>query len=286
MKLNHLTPYEESVIIYKGTEKPFSGEYNDHFLKGTYLCRQCGTTLYLSEDKFDSGCGWPSFDGEIQGAVQRVPDPDGMRTEIVCANCGGHLGHVFTGEGHTSRNIRHCLNSISLKFKPDESSEPSRAIFAGGCFWGVEYYVQKQKGVIKTSVGYAGGQKDDPSYSEVCAKKTGHIEAVEIIFDPSAVSYYELAKLFFEIHDPTQIDRQGPDVGEQYRSVIFYTNEEQRRTAERLIIILEKKGLAVATKLVKAGKFWRGEDHHQDYYRKKGTLPYCHGYTKRFGKDD
>jgi len=282
MKLNPLTPDEESVIIHKGTERPFSGTYNNNFSKGLYRCRQCGAVLYLSEDKFDSRCGWPSFDREVKGAVERIPDPDGIRTEIVCASCGGHLGHVFTGENLTPTNVRHCVNSISLNFESAGSLESGRAIFAGGCFWGVEYYMQQQSGVLKTTVGYTGGAKDDPSYNEVCARKTGHIEAVEIIFDPTEVSYEDLAKLFFEIHDPTQIDRQGLDVGEQYRSVIFYTDEEQKRTAEKLIKILGKKGLTVATKLLKAGKFWKAEDYHQEYYRKKGTLPYCHGYTKRF----
>lgn len=286
MKLNRLTPEEESVIIRKGTESPFSGEYNRHFRKGAYLCRQCDAILYLSEHKFKSGCGWPSFDDEVTGAVRRIPDADGLRTEIVCADCGGHLGHVFTGEGLTHRNVRHCVNSISLRFEPEDRMNTKRAVFAGGCFWGVQYYMQKQPGVLKTTVGYTGGYKDDPCYSEVCAKKTGHIEAVEIIFEPSKVSYEDITKLFFEIHDPTQIDRQGPDVGEQYRSVVFYTDEEQKTTAERLIEILERKGLDVATKVVRAEKFWKGEDHHQDYYRKKGTLPYCHGYTKRFGKND
>ena len=286
MKLNRLTPEEESVIIHKGTESPFSGEYNNNFRKGAYLCRQCDAILYLSEHKFKSGCGWPSFHDEVTGAVRRIPDADGLRTEIVCISCGGHLGHVFTGEGITPKDTRHCVNSISLKFVPEERMKKQKAVFAGGCFWGVQYYMQKRPGVLKTSVGYTGGHKFDPVYSEVCGKKTGHIEAVEIIFNPSKVTYEELAKLFFEIHDPTQIDRQGPDVGEQYRSVVFYTDEEQRRTAERLIKILKKKGLYVATKLVKAEKFWKAEDHHQDYYRKKGTLPYCHGYTKHFGKDD
>ncbi len=286
MKLNRLTAEEESVIIHKGTERPFSGTYCSNFRKGKYLCRQCGSPLYLSDNKFDSKCGWPSFDGEIEGAVERIPDPDGMRTEIVCANCGGHLGHVFAEEGLTPRNVRHCVNSISLKFEPDDSAESRRAIFAGGCFWGVEYYMQKQTGVLKTTVGYAGGHKEYPSYSEVCKGMTGHIEAVEIMFDPSVVSYEDLAKLFFEIHDPTQIDRQGPDVGEQYRSVIFYTDDEQRNMAEKLIKILEEKGFPVVTKLIKADKFWKAEDYHQEYYQKKGTQPYCHGYTKRFGKDD
>ena len=285
MKYNSLTPDEERVILQKGTERPYTGKYTDHKEGGTYTCKRCDTPLYKSEDKFDSHCGWPSFDDEIPGAVKKIPDADGQRTEILCNNCGGHLGHVFLNEGFTDKNTRHCVNSISLNFVSDEkatSKKTETAIFAGGCFWGVEYYFQQEDGVISTSVGYTGGSKQNPTYKEVSYEDTGHIEAMEVVFDPSVTSYEKLARLFFEIHDPTQVNRQGPDVGYQYRSAIFYLNDEQKKTAKNLIDILESKGYKVATTLEKADRFWDAEDYHQDYYKNNGKQPYCHFYQKRF----
>jgi peptide methionine sulfoxide reductase msrA/msrB len=283
VKHDKLTREEERVIIYKGTEPPFSGKYNDHWEKGTYFCKRCNAPLYRSEDKFDAGCGWPSFDNEIPNAVKRIPDPDGVRTEIVCANCGAHLGHVFVGEGFTEKGVRHCVNSISLDFVPARKERrKERAIFAGGCFWGTEYYFKRAKGVISTAVGYIGGRKNNPTYEEVCHDDTGHAEAVEVLFDPDIISYEELVKLFFEIHDPTQVNRQGPDIGEQYRSEIFYLNDEQKVIAEKCIRILKDKGYKIVTKVTKASKFWKAEEYHQDYYNKTGGSPYCHRYTKRF----
>lgn len=287
MKFKTLTPEEEYVIVHKGTEKPFSGKYEDFYEKGTYICKRCSAPLYKSDSKFDAGCGWPSFDEAIPGAVKRQMDADGFRTEILCNRCGAHLGHVFEGEGFTEKNTRHCVNSISMEFIPDGQNLPDEiktdtAVFAGGCFWGVEYYMQKEPGVISVVSGYTGGHKDDPSYEEVCTGKTGHYEAVEIIFDASKVSFEKLARLFFEIHDPTQWNHQGPDYGEQYRSAIFYRNSEQKQITENLIGILKSKGFNVVTEVKPASKFWKAENYHQDYYEHKGTTPYCHGYTKRF----
>lgn len=156
------------------------------------------------------------------------------------------------------------------------------AIFASGCFWGTEYYLQRAEGVVSTTVGYTGGTLDNPTYEQVCSKKTGHYEAVEVVFDPEKISYEELTKLFFETHDPTQTNGQGPDIGPQYRSAIFYQSDEQKATAEKLMRVLQSKGYKVATVLLPAATFWPAELYHQDYYNKKGGMPYCHSYTKRF----
>ena len=283
MTLNKLTPDEERVIVNKGTEAPFAGKYDHFFKAGTYVCKRCGAPLYRSSDKFDSGCGWPAFDDEIPGAVRRTLDADGIRTEITCARCGAHLGHVFEGEMLTDKNVRHCVNSISLNFVPAETEvKAETAYFAAGCYWGTEYLLKEFDGVISTKVGYMGGHKDNPTYKQVCSGKTGHVEAVEVVFDPSKTDYEKVTKYFFEIHDPTQLNRQGPDIGEQYSSVVFYTSDSQKETTEKLIDILKTKGYDVVTKLLKADKFWPAEDYHQDYYEVRGGTPYCHVYTKRF----
>lgn len=348
-----LTPEERRVIVDKGTEAPFTGRYYNHREPGVYHCRQCGAPLYRSQDKFDAGCGWPSFDDEIPGAVKRTPDADGRRTEITCARCGAHLGHVFADEGFTPKNTRHCVNSVSLVFEPatkasgetgpeapakpaaaggqaaphsgasdaaagqpeskssahsgtpdaaaaaasgntaqpvpagtqaavQPKEQAETAIFAGGCFWGVEYMLSKLPGVLEIESGYIGGTTENPTYEEVCRHRTGHAEAVRVLFDPAKVSYETLARLFFEIHDPTQENGQGPDLGDQYRSEIFYTSPAQQATAEKLIAKLRRKGYDVVTEVTPAGRFWPAEDYHQRYYQRKGTQPYCHAYTKRF----
>lgn len=275
-----LSANEAQVILRKGTERAFTGTYTDTTDTGTYYCKQCDSPLYSSSDKFHSGCGWPSFDDEIPHAVRRIPDADGMRTEIVCATCEGHLGHVFLNEGFTDKNTRHCVNSISMIFR---SGPPiARAVYAGGCFWGVEYLMEQLDGVYSVTSGYTGGHTKDPTYQDVLSHATGHLEAVEVLYNPLTISYEELTKFFFEIHDPTQTDGQGPDIGNQYLSAVFYRSRYEYDTTWKLINYLEDQGLSIATQVRPAALFWPAETYHQDYYVKKGTLPYCHSRVKRF----
>lgn len=278
--MNTLTPQEASVILYKGTERPFTGRYNNHFEKGIYACRQCGAALFVSDDKFRSGCGWPAFDDAINGAVKRIPDADGRRMEIVCAHCGGHLGHVFEGEQLTPKDTRYCVNSIAMEFVPLEALEC--AVLAGGCFWGMETMMRAREGVLLAQCGYTGGTTKNPSYEEVCSGKTGHYEAVRVCFDKRKVSYGEIVKWFFEGHDFSQADGQGPDIGEQYRSAIFYANDAQKAQAEQIVEQLRKKGYSVATQLLPLKDFYSAEAYHQGYYQRTGKQPYCHRHRKIF----
>lgn len=285
VKTDSLNFATREIICNKSTEYPNTGEYTNLDIAGTYLCRQCGLALFRSEHKFHSGCGWPSFDAEILGTVKRELDSDGRRTEILCIRCNAHLGHVFQGEGYTPLSTRHCVNSLSLDFVESLTVEDScEAIIAGGCFWGIEYYFKKLPGVLKTEVGYSGGSLEFPEYKEVCDGRTQHLEVVRVIFDTAVLSYTEVIKYFFEIHDPTQIDGQGPDVGSQYLSAIFYYNQEQLDIAKNLIIKLEKLGYKVVTKLKPVSIFWPAEAYHQDYYNVNQKLPYCHTWQDKFSK--
>jgi len=282
--IDTLSTFEKHVLINKGTERAFTGKYLNNKEEGVYSCKVCDTPLYKSNDKFNSNCGWPSFDDAIPGAIKEIPDSDGRRTEIVCANCGAHMGHVFRGEGFTKKNTRHCVNSISLNFDKKEVAVSilKKAYFAGGCFWGVEFYLEKIEGVKEVTSGFMGGHLKNPGYYDVIRKDTGHIETVEVVYDPSKVSYETLAKTFFEIHDPTQTDGQGPDIGSQYISAVFVSDLEEKNTIAKLMGILEKKGLKVATKVLERAPFYSAEKYHQDYYERKGSKPYCHRRVQRF----
>ena len=198
IEYNKLTEAEKRIILQKGTEYPNTGEYNKHYEDGTYICRQCNQQLYKSSSKFNSNCGWPSFDDEIDGAVNRILDSDGRRTEIVCSNCTGHLGHVFIGENFTAKNTRHCVNSISMKFIPKEQSIPeiitSKEVteldtitFGAGCFWCVEVLFQKLKGVSHVESGYAGGKIKNPTYKMVCQGNTGSVEVAQLVYDQKII---------------------------------------------------------------------------------------------------
>lgn len=282
-KTSSLTPIQKQIIIDKATEYPHSGLYNHVKGSGSYLCRRCGLALFRGLSQFSSGCGWPSFDDEVAHAVQQIPDADGNRTEIVCARCHAHLGHVFLGEHFTAKNRRHCVNSISLDFVNDNKViDSEEAIVAGGCFWGVEYYLQQMPGVLLVESGYTGGHLVAPSYKQVCQGTSGHYEAVRVVYDKMRTTYKQIVKRFFEIHDPTQANGQGPDLGQQYQSAVFVYNTKQQQETEQLIQQLRHFGYAVVTRILAVHPFWPAEEYHQDYYFKHKKAPYCHKPVQRF----
>lgn len=276
-----LTEEEKRVIIDKGTERAFTGEYRNTKEPWMYYCRQCGSALYDAHDKFDSGCGWPSFDDAIPGAIERVDDADGMRTEITCAHCHGHLGHVFIGEQLTEKNTRHCVNSLSMKFIPAVQNtlpQYEQATFWWWCFWCIEAGIQRLKWVVQVQSGYSGGKRKFPTYEHICTGCTGHIEVVQVTFDPAIISYELLLKVFFALHDPTSIDKQWADTWEQYRSVIFYHSDEQKNTAEQVIQYLATEQVydqLIVTEIRPLETFWVAEWYHQNYYNQHANKPYC-----------
>lgn len=275
-KSKSLTPEVLRVIRDKGTESPFSYQEHNELKQGSYICRGCGAALFRSENKFQSGCGWPSFDDEILNAIKREVDADGRRTEIMCSCCGAHLGHVFTGEKFTQKNLRHCVNGCAIEFVADKTvMQTDEAIVAGGCFWGVEHLFKQLPGVLLTEVGYIGGATDNPTYEQVCSHATGHVEAVRVVFDSEKIAYKDVVKYFFEIHDPTQQNGQGPDIGSQYLSKLFYFDGAQKEIASCVIDELKNKGVSVSTQLKPVEIFWPAEKYHQNYYEKNKQSPYC-----------
>ena len=271
-----------------GTEPAHCGNLLDNKKTGSYYCVVCGLPLFNSTHKFTSGTGWPSFWREFDPQhITRQPDRGHGRdrTEINCARCAAHLGHVFS-DGPQPSGERHCLNSAALKFYEQGAELPPEsrpittevAYFAGGCFWGLEHYFQQGPGVLDAVSGYMQGELDNPTYRQVCGDTTGHAETVKVVYDPKLVTYRRLLEAFFTMHDPTQLNRQGPDIGAQYRSGVWYGNDEQKQAAEAYIKELQAQHRygqrKIVTEVKPAKTFWSAEEYHQDYILKTGRT--CH----------
>ena len=282
-KIYSLTPEQYRIVIEKGTEQPYTGGYELAQSQGSYLCKRCGLALFRASHQFNSACGWPAFDDQIEGAVAQTLDADGTRTEITCSRCNAHLGHVFSGEQHTPKNIRHCVNAASMDFVNSENIHDSdEIIVAGGCFWGIEFLMQQLPGVVLAESGYTGGQKDSPSYQEVCSGTTEHYESVRILWDSAKIEVEAVLRHFFEIHNPEQSGGQGADIGSQYQSAVFVYNTHQKKVAELLLGHLSANGYKPVTRILPILRFWRAEEYHQDYYEKHNLQARCHRPQKRF----
>ena len=276
-----LSPEQYYILREQGTERAYTGKLLLNKDKGIYKCAACGNELFTDEMKFDSHCGWPSFDKEIKGGkiITKEDNSHGMqRTEIECAKCGGHLGHLFD-DGPTETGMRYCVNSLSLEFVSEkELKKNDTIVLGGGCFWCVEAVYELLDGVEKVESGYSGGTVENPSYKQVCTGNTGHAEVVKVIYDPSKISLEKILEVFFTVHDPTTLNRQGVDVGTQYRSAVFYTNEQQKKTVEKTIVLLTTNHAfdnPIVTEVKPLKNFYSAEGYHQDYYELNKSEPYC-----------
>jgi peptide methionine sulfoxide reductase msrA/msrB len=286
---NELSEEQYYVLRQEGTEAAFSGKLLLNKEKGVYKCGGCGNPLFTDDMKFDSHCGWPSFDKEINGGkiVTKEDTKFGMkRTEIECAKCGGHLGHLFD-DGPTETGMRYCVNSASLEFvsekeiasqKRENEQKMDTITLGGGCYWCVEAVYEMLEGVTKVESGFSGGSLKNPTYEQVCSGKTGHAEVVQIVFDNTKTSLEEILKVFFTVHDPTTLNRQGADMGTQYRSVILYRNTNQQKNSNDIIDALNKEKVydqPIVTQVVPFKIFYVAEDYHQDYYNENKDNQYC-----------
>lgn len=287
-----LTPEQFRILRNQGTEAAFCGGLLKEKDEGIYACVACGLPLFESKTKFESGTGWPSFYQAV-GSTNIAERPDfghGMvRTEILCARCDGHLGHLFP-DGPKPTGLRYCLNSESLKFIPTAKlaeageeapkADVAEAVIAGGCFWCVEAVFEEIDGVLDVVSGYAGGDAASANYQAVSTGRTKHAEAVRIVYDPKKVTLEQLLEIHFATHDPTTLNRQGNDVGPQYRSTVFYANEEEKKIAEKYIAKLtaEKKfGDPIVTTLEPLTDFYLAEPYHQNYVCRNPMNGYVRG---------